>query len=67
MNLYQRAKRGLLDSQPVQSQVRVFVTPTGWPTFHIQDADGREVAMHRTDAVVVMLALKTALALKANK
>lgn len=63
MNLYERAKRGLLGKTLPLSRARVHTTegPLGIFTYHIADADGRETAFHRSDAVVVMHGLSTAL------
>ena len=64
MNLYEKAKRGLIGKRvlPVR-QVRVFTTKgqLGIPTYHIVDPDGREIAFHRQDAVVAYYALGAAL------
>jgi len=63
MNLYERAKRGLIGKTLPLSQARVFTTEgqRGIFTYHITDADGRETAFHRSDAVVIMHGLTAAL------
>ena len=62
---YLRDKLG--EKPRLPRQIRVFATKGQMDitTYHIRDADGREVAMHRDDAVVASLAL--AVTLKANK
>ena len=68
MNLYTKAKKGLLGKRaPTVGLVRVFTTRR-WmaqPTYHITDPEGREIAMTRQDAVVACHALRVAL--KVNK
>lgn len=64
-NLYQKFKAGLLGATPAPSRILPQVSTTtgqyGIVTYHITDADGREIALHRTDAVVIKHGLDVAL------
>lgn len=63
MNLYEKWKRDLVGKPLPLSRVRVHTTegPMGIFTYRIADAKGQEVAFHRSDAVVIMHGLSTAL------
>lgn len=64
MNLYERFKAGLLGRKAKPcSRVRVFTKPLRYcgHSYHLIDADGREVAMVRSDAVVAVRALEAQL------
>lgn len=62
-NLYQRAKRGLVGRPIPSHQVRIHTTEArpGIHTYHVTDASGRKIALHRSDAVVIVHGLLTAL------
>lgn len=63
MSLYEKFKRGLLGRNPLPKLPRVFTTKGRYDitTFHVEDRDGREIALHRSDAVIIMHGLQVAL------